>query len=102
MLSWFVNRCLALRPAVALFLALILAAATPALARKEDCGVPPSSYAVMVTPRAHARASVIMALPQTPCAVIPNGFENAIGPIGIEITPRSQQNQPTDQPGGGP
>lgn len=65
------------------------AGAPAALAQDKGCDINPSSYATVVPP-GRGNGAVITAAPQTPCAIIPNGWENSIGPIGVEVTPRER------------
>jgi hypothetical protein len=72
------------------FLLAILAAA-PAAAEDKGCDIEATSE-VRVVPRNAPSSSVTTARAQTPCATIPNGYENVIGPIGVEVrSPEPQE-----------
>ena len=65
------------------FLFALLAAA-PVAAEDKGCDIEAGSE-VRVVPKNAPSSSVTTARPQTPCATIPNGYENVIGPIGVEV-----------------
>jgi hypothetical protein len=81
---------------------LALGPSAPALSANQGCDIATSSYVRVLPPekrqaQSGRRSRPIQAMPQTPCATIPNGWENAIGPIGVEINPGT--NQDASQPG---
>jgi hypothetical protein len=63
---------------------LALLAATPAAAQDKGCDIEASS-AVRVVPGNAPSSPLTTARAPTPCATIPNGYENVIGPIGVEV-----------------
>lgn len=58
--------------------------AEPVSTQDKGCDIQAGS-SVRLVPKGAKRSETTTAQSQTPCAVIPNGWENAIGPIGIEI-----------------
>ena len=63
---------------------LALLAAAPVAAGDKGCDIEASSV-VRVVPGNAPSSPVTTARAQTPCATIPNGYENVIGPIGVEV-----------------
>jgi hypothetical protein len=87
----------AIKASLAVLLALV--AAAPAAAGDKGCDIEASSE-VRVVPKNAPSSSVTTARAQTPCATIPNGYENGIGPIGVEVrSPEPEQGRKL--PGGG-
>ena len=80
--------------ASALFL-LALLAAGPAAAADKGCDIEASSV-VRVVPGNAPSSSITTARALTPCATIPNGYVNIIGPIGVEV------RSPEPEEGAGP
>jgi hypothetical protein len=74
---------------------LLLLSAGPALAEDRGCDIETTSHA-RIAPAGRGSGPTLSVGPQTPCATIPNGWENAIGPIGVEVTP--QQRDGLDPP----
>jgi hypothetical protein len=84
---------------------LALGPSSPTLSANQGCDITTSSYVRVLPPerrqvRSGRPSRPIVTMPQTPCATIPNGWENAIGPIGVEISPRANEdaNQPGEEP----
>jgi hypothetical protein len=78
-------------------------AAPPAAAADKGCDIETSSE-VRVVPKGTPPSAVTTARPQTPCAAIPNGYENVIGPVGIEVRSPDLPSQDDQQttPNAGP
>ena len=68
-------------------LVLSCVALTPALAQSAQpgCDIATSSYVVIAPPTRKPPSPVITAMPQTPCATIPNGYEGMLGQMSIDI-----------------
>ena len=69
------------------------------------CEIETQSY-VTIDPPTRRRSQGITTMPQTPCAVIPNGYEGMLGQISIDINPndplQSQQQGEDGAQGPGP
>jgi hypothetical protein len=68
-------------------LAAAMLSGTPSWAQgaQAGCDIATSSYVVVAPPRHHADRGPVVALPQTPCATIPNGYEGVLQGITIDV-----------------
>jgi hypothetical protein len=77
----------AMRIAVAPFALSASIGAASAQAPLPGCDIATSSYVVIAPPSRKPAPAVITAMPQTPCATIPNGYEGVLGQINIDVNP---------------
>jgi hypothetical protein len=65
------------------------------------CDITTSSYAVIDPPSRRKTAGPIVAMPQTPCATIPNGYEDVLLGVTVDVNrgdPRLQTPQAPETP----
>ena len=77
----------AMRTAVAAFALSASTGAASAQAPLPGCDIATSSYVVIAPPSRKPAPAVTTAMPQTPCATIPNGYEGVLGQINIDVNP---------------
>jgi hypothetical protein len=67
----------------------------------DGCDITTGSYAVVAPSRRGPPKPVISVMPQTPCATIPNGWEDMLPQITVDVDrARRQENEDTTPPTG--
>jgi len=86
---------------------LALVAALPgepaaAQTHQPGCDITTSSYVVIDPPARRRAAGPIVAMPQTPCATIPNGYEDVLQGITVDVNRGDPQAETQQTPQGRP
>src|SRR5690349_10760217 len=72
-------------PALFALTAVLPIAGATAQTHQPGCDITTSSYVVIDPPSRHKAVGPIVAMPQTPCATIPNGYEDVLQGITVDV-----------------